>query len=134
MEPTIYTGRKIFVNKFIYRFLKPERGDIIVFKDPVDGKGEVKRVIAIPNDRIKIVNKVVYLNGQPLNEPYAVFLRKNEILQGDNIEELTVPPGHYFVMGDNRDYSKDSRDWMDSAGNKIYFLPEKLIEGKAIIW
>ncbi|MCS7184974.1 MAG: signal peptidase I, partial [bacterium] len=100
----------------------------------IDQKGEVKRIIAVGGDRIMIKNKVVYLNGEVLNEPYAVYLRKNEMLVGDNIEEMIVPQGHYFVMGDNRDYSEDSRDWVDSNGNRMYFLNRKFIEGKVIIW
>jgi len=133
MEPTIKKGEVLWVNKFVYFFKEPERGDVIVFKSPVERKVLVKRIIALPGERIKIVNKKVYINGKKLEEPYVEYLRENEILVGDNIDEMVVPENSYFVMGDNRDYSKDSRDWIDEKGKHIRFVYKKEIKGKVII-
>lgn len=151
MERTLLVGDHLLVNKFIfgghgawYEKLLPyrelQRGDIIVFKFPyLDHPHFVKRVIGLPGDRLKIVDQQVYVNGQPLNEPYVVHdpssgygdplnynfppvgnqmylsslqpewahdIRKH--IQGD---ELVVPAGKCFAMGDNRDHSSDSRYW-----------------------
>ncbi|HTC43237.1 MAG TPA: signal peptidase I [Candidatus Acidoferrales bacterium] len=151
MERTLLVGDHLLVNKFIFggrgawydRFLpyrELQRGDIIVFKFPYqDHPHFVKRVIGLPGDRLKIVDQQVYVNGKPMDEPYAVHdpaagygdpLNYNfppvgtqmylsslqpewahdipKHIQGD---ELVVPPGKYFAMGDNRDHSLDSRYW-----------------------
>jgi len=109
-----------------------ERGDIVVFPSPVDAKkGLIKRVIAVGGDTIEIQNKKIYLNWEEiLNEPYTVYKRKNEILRGDNIPEIQVPEDCVFVMGDNRDWSKDSRDWKDAEGNPLYFISVDDIRGR----
>ncbi len=134
MEPTLPVGRRLFVNKLAYRFDKPKRGEIVVFPSPVEaGKDLVKRVIAVEGDEVKIVDKQVVLNGIPLNEPYAVHDRKDERLVDDNMDVGRVPPGHLFVLGDNRDHSGDSRDWKDpKTGHPIYFVDMDKIKGKVI--
>lgn len=132
MKPTLKEGAQLFTNKLAYQFSKPKRGDIVSLRSPVSlEKGLVKRIIAAEGDTIEIRSKKVFLNGQELLEPYVQYTRKNELLKGDKISPLVVPPGHVFVMGDNRDESNDSRDWKDSKnGEHIYFVPMKLIEGK----
>ncbi|MGM0471650.1 MAG: signal peptidase I [Bacillota bacterium] len=120
MRPTLQPGDRILVNKFIYRFVDPDRFDIIVFKYPINPqKKYIKRVIGVPGDRIKIVEGRVYLNGEALTEDYTLN-------QGySNYHEIKVPPHHYFVLGDNRNNSEDSRFWG--------FVPRKNIVGEALV-
>lgn len=141
MENTLLVGDHIFVNKFLYgyhvpymkgrvlAFSAPRRGDIIVFVFPEDpSKDFIKRVIAVPGDRVEIRNKTVILNGEPLREKYARFADgdgTNGIARRrDNMPPVTVPEGKYFVMGDNRDRSYDSRFWG--------FVDKEAIVGKAL--
>ncbi len=134
MEPTLAVGTRLYVNKFIYRFQAPARGDIVVFPSPVEKKELVKRVIAVAGDEISLERKTVILNGSPLKEPYTQFTRPNEILVGDDLEIGRVPPGHVVVMGDNRDESGDSRDWKigGTSLNKP-FVPIRNIRGKLVL-
>jgi signal peptidase I len=105
------------------------RGDILVFMFPQDeGKDFIKRVIGLPNEQIEIRNKRVYINGELLKEPYVIFEDDNVRPKSDprdNFGPAIVPPGHLFMMGDNRDNSADSRFWG--------FLDMKKIKGKAFI-
>jgi signal peptidase I len=135
MEPTLPVGGHYLVNKLAFHLGAPKRGEIIVFRSPVDQqKGMVKRVIAVPGDTIELRDKQVLLNGAPLSEPYAVYKRRNERLVGDNIEPLKVPDNSYFVMGDNRDESDDSTEWRDPAtGKPIYFVTNENLQGRLII-
>jgi signal peptidase I len=124
MEPALPVGRHLFVNKLAYRFRDPRRGDIVVFPSPVEEKkGLVKRVIAVEGDEVRIVEKKVLLNGQPLEEPYVVHRRAGEKFTDDNMDVGRVPRGSVFVLGDNRDVSGDSRDWKDpKTGEPIRFI------------
>lgn len=132
MEPRIKMGRHVLVNKWIYRFGPPKRGDVVLFPSPLQSdKGLVKRVIGVAGDEIRLVNKAVYLNGMILDEIYVQHTRAGELLRGDNLNVGKVPEGNVFVMGDNRDESNDSRDWIDPAtGEHIFFVPIKNIQGK----
>jgi len=134
MAPTLFVGTHYLVNKLVYRVRPPRRGEIIVFRDPTDERiGTIKRVIAVPGDQVEMKDKKVILNGAPLNEPYTQYLRQSEKLQGDTMPVLNVPEGHVFVMGDNRDFSKDSTTWKHpETGEPIHFLPFSNIKGKLI--
>ena len=129
MIPTLQIGDHILVNKFIYRFEKPERGDIMVFKYPKDPSRDfIKRLIGIPGDVLEVRNKLVFINGDPLEEPYTIHESDDSLYippNRDNFGPITIPDGYFFVMGDNRDCSLDSRFWG--------LLQEDLIKGKAFI-
>ena len=133
MAPTLPTGRHIFANKFAYLTGGPRRGDVIMFDAPYDPeKGLVKRVVAVAGDTVEIRNKHVIVNGQELVEPYVQYLRPDDILVGDNHPQVTVPAGDVFVLGDNRDVSKDSRDWKNAAGEWSPFVPVSHIRGRVM--
>ena len=121
MEPTLHDGERLIVNKYIYRFRLPRTGDIIVFKYPGDpSKKFIKRVIGEPGDSVWIENATVYVNNRPLDEPYIL-----EEMDSD-FERVTVPQDTIFVLGDNRNGSRDSRY------SDVGFVPLKNVVGKAI--
>jgi signal peptidase I len=134
MEPTLDVGNHYLVNRLVYDLHAPERGDIIVFRSPLDPDvGFIKRVIATSGDTVQLRDKHVILNGKPLEESYTVYKRAKEHLDGDNLGPLKVPENTVFVLGDNRDESFDSTTWKDpKTGEHIYFLPMKNIKGKLI--
>jgi signal peptidase I len=128
MLPTLQIGDHILVNKFIYgvrlpvlgtRVLPvsdPERGDVVVFVYPVDpSKDFIKRVVGVSGDVIQIRSKHVFINDEPWDDAHGYFVDGTDGRQAtsprDNFGPVTVPPGHIFVMGDNRDRSYDSRFW-----------------------
>ena len=107
MEPKLEPQDRLFVNKFVYYFSDIGRGDIVVFWYPKDrSKSFIKRVIGLPGDRVEIRSGTVFVNGQRLSEPY--LLQQLEV-QSHRLE--VIPPHHYFVLGDHRNSSSDSRDW-----------------------
>ena len=117
MEPVLLINDRIIVTKFSYWDKEPQRGDIIVFRFPKDtSKHLVKRVIGLGGENICIRDNKVYINGTLLDEPYI----KNEKYQ--DFGPVVVPNGHYFVLGDNRDSSEDSRSWG--------YVPARLVVGK----
>ncbi len=136
MEDTLAIGDHILVSKFIYgtkipftstRLLKirdPRRGDVIVFEYPEDpSKDFIKRVIGTPGDEVQVINKKVFVNGKPYENPHEVHKEKEiipkEQNQRDNFGPVKVPENSYFVMGDNRDRSYDSRFWGFVTNDKI---------------
>jgi signal peptidase I len=149
MEENLLIGDHLLVNKFVFgpsasaveRAVLPmaslKRGEVVVFKYPEEPDRDfIKRVIGLPGETVELREKKVYINGTPLNEPYVHFLAPprvggtefNEVTSYDVRERygpVTVPPNQYFVMGDNRDNSQDSRYWG--------FLPRELVKGKALV-
>lgn len=116
MLETLQIGDHILVNKLSYVISKPKVDDIVVFEFPIDpNKDFIKRVIGAPGDKIKIIDKALYRNGEKIDSSFAIFgsniILPESVSPRDNVPEFTVPEGMYFVMGDNRDFSLDSRFW-----------------------
>jgi signal peptidase I len=123
MEPTLHDQEYVFVFKAAYLFSAPQRGDIIVFQYPLNPRENyIKRIIAVPGDVISIVGQTITVNGITLHEPY--INRTNMDNPYPSIEKRLVGPDEYFVLGDNRGNSSDSRQWG--------FVPRNNILGKAL--
>lgn len=117
MEPGLQDQERIFINKLAYRLGDIERGDIIVFHYPRDPrKSFIKRVIGLPGDRVRVFDGHVYLNGRLMQEPYV----PEEFLDSRAYPEVKVPPDSYYVLGDHRSMSNDSRDIGPVARSYIY--------------
>jgi len=128
MLPTLQVGDHLLVNKFLYSVTPIRRGDIIVFKFPQDESRDfIKRVIGLPGETLEIRGRQILINGVPLSEPYAVYSEGalSWALERDHLGPLVIPSGKFFMMGDNRDHSMDSRVWG--------FLDMHKIKGKAFI-
>ncbi len=148
MENNLLIGDHLLVNKMVFgptispleRSIMPvgeiKRGDVIVFKYPEEPDRDfIKRVIGLPGETLEVREKKVYINGKPLDEPYVHFLQPpasaseySEVTSYDVRERygpVTIPADQYFMMGDNRDNSQDSRYWG--------FLPRELVKGKALV-
>ncbi|MCD6574456.1 signal peptidase I [Candidatus Aerophobetes bacterium] len=127
MEPTLLVGDRIMAYKLFYGISKVKRGDILIFKFPLDPRKDfVKRVIGLPGDTIEIRDKKVYINGKRLIEPYVFHSdRWNTGFPRDEYGPVKVPPGSLFVLGDNRDSSEDSRYWG--------YVPQKNIIGEVFL-
>lgn len=150
MKPTLLVGDFILVNKLVYRLSEPQRGDIIVFKWPVNPQIDfIKRIIGMPGDIIEVRGEKVFINGQelplrligkveedgttkliyeetlPNGTKYRVAFYENPFMFRKDVDTIRVPEGNYFVMGDNRDNSEDSRYWG--------FVPKENIVGKAFV-
>jgi len=123
MMPTLDDQERIFINKFVYRlhFGKVDRGDTVVFWFPGDPtKSYIKRVIGVPGDRVEVNQGSVFVNGQALVEAYV----PDEYRDQSSMSERTVPQDEYFVLGDHRSSSNDSRAWG--------MVPRRYIYGKAV--
>jgi len=117
MMPSLDDQERIFVNKFVYRWEPIERGDIIVFRYPRDpSKSFIKRVIGVGGDRVRIVAGQVFVNDNPLEENYV----PHEYGDLRSYQEVMVPPHSYFVLGDHRSLSNDSRDFGSVNASYIY--------------
>ena len=117
MMPSLEDQERIFVNKFVYRLEPIERGDIVVFRYPRDpSKSYIKRVIGMAGDTIRIEAGQVYVNGEALNEDYVPAMYAD----ARSYPETVVPPNSYFVLGDHRSMSNDSRDFGPVSQGFIY--------------
>ncbi len=117
MMPSLEDQERIFVNKFVYRLEPIERGDVVVFRYPRDpSKSYIKRVIGMAGDKIRIDGGEVYVNGQSLDESYVPA----EYSDTRSYPELVVPPNSFFVLGDHRSMSNDSRDFGSVNQSYIY--------------
>lgn len=150
MKPTLLVGDFILVNKLVYRLSEPQRGDLVVFKWPLNPNLDfIKRIIGMPGDIIEISDHKVFINGQelplrfverveengvakliyeeslPNGVKYRIALYETPLLPRKGVQQIHIPPGHYFVMGDNRDNSEDSRYWG--------LLPKENLVGKAFV-
>lgn len=126
MEPAITQNTKVIANKLSYLIAKPKRNDVIVFKKSGDEHNyyNIKRVIAVPGETIQIIDGVVYIDGEPLKEKIKV---DSIITEGLADEQITLEKGEYFVLGDNRNKSEDSR--YSSVG----IIYKKEIIGKVLV-
>jgi signal peptidase I len=121
MEPLLHDGERIVVNKFVYRFHRIERGDVVVFWYPRDPSVSfIKRVVALPGDQVEIRSGRLFVNGQQVQEAYLPASFRDT----DSFPPTEVRRGYYFVLGDHRRSSNDSRTWGE--------VPEKYIYGRAV--
>ena len=121
MQPLLADGERIIVNKFIYRFHSIERADVVVFWYPREPQiSFIKRVVGLPGDVVELRRGALYVNGQRVSESYLASQSRD----ADNFPATEVKKGFYFVLGDHRNSSNDSRTWGD--------VPEKYIYGKAV--
>ena len=146
MEPTLLVGDHILVNKFMYGVKipffrstliplgEPKRDDVIVFIYPIDeSKDFIKRVIGLPGEEIEIIDNKIYINGKLFDDKHGFYENPSRKMANpeskDRFGPIIVKDKHFFVMGDNRENSHDSRFWESPAG----FVPQKSVKGKAFI-
>ena len=132
MEPTLPVGEQLIVNKFAYLFGSPERDDFVVCESPVSDEMLIKRVVGLPGETVSITEKQVFIDDEQLDEPYAYYSSPGILYVGDDISSYLVPEDHYFLMGDNRDHSRDSRDWSEDEGLQTQAIYIKRIHGKIL--
>lgn len=117
MQPELRDQDRLFINKFAYHFENITRGDVVVFHYPRDpSKSYIKRVIALPGDTLRIVDGQVFVNDKAVAEPYVPERYRDD----RSLPEVMIPPSEYFVMGDHRSISSDSRDFGPVPRNLIY--------------
>ena len=117
MMPELADQERIFINKFIYRFESIQRGDVVVFWYPLDpAKSYIKRVIGLPGETVQLVDGDVIVNGRRLEEPYV----PSEYREQQSLGPIHIPPGEFFVLGDHRTSSNDSRVWGTVERRFIY--------------
>jgi len=126
MEPSLYHGQRLFVEKVTYHFREPSRGEVVVFRYPGDQRRKfIKRIIGLPGDEITIKNGLLYINGLRMDENY-INGPTYGTYSAPTFGPVLVPKGHYFVLGDNRRNSDDSR-YPD-----VGFVPRKNLLGRAL--
>lgn len=112
MQPTLEASERLFINKLVYQFADPDRGDVIVLKDPSNGPDKkeflVKRIVGLPGDTVEVKGHILYVNGEAQEESYT-----DVPIEDPDFAPITIEEDHYFVMGDNRHLrkSKDSREF-----------------------
>ena len=117
MMPTLEDQERVFINKFVYRLEAIHQGDVVVFRYPRDpSKSYIKRVIAVPGDQVRIEDGLVYVNNRRLSEEYVPQMYEDV----RSYSETVVPPHSYFVLGDHRNLSNDSRDFGPVDESYIY--------------
>jgi len=117
MLPRLVNQDRLFINKFVYHFSAVERGDVVVFRYPKNPQiSYIKRIIALPGDRVEIERGQVMVNGQPIKEPYV----PEEFRDTRSFDAMAVPEGEYFVLGDHRSIASDSRDFGTVKRELIY--------------
>ncbi len=132
MRPVLMEGDRIFVDKITYRFREPRRGDIIVFKYPLDPKKDfVKRLAAFGGETIEIRDGQIFINGKKLDKPASFterfYYNRPDWAYAKEGQVISVPPGKLFALGDNSAQSSDSRNWG--------FVPRESVIGRAVlIW
>ncbi len=121
MHPTLVETERLMVNKIVYHFDEPRLGDVIVFEHE-PGRDFIKRIIGVEGEKVEIQNGLVYINDQPLEEPYL----NEDIFMHDYGPEV-IPPGFLFVLGDHRQNSMDSRD------PRVGFVSQEYLKGRAFL-
>jgi signal peptidase I len=123
MEPSFQDGERLIVDRLTYRFRPPARGEVVILRwaHPDPRLPYLKRIVGLPGDRLELRDDVVILNGRPLSESYVAEAARGEF------GPYVVPPGHYFVLGDNRNHSVDSRF------TAVGYLPASRVSGRAIL-
>ena len=135
MDPNFANGEYLLTDKITYRLRQPKRGDVIVFEAPgANGEEFIKRIIATPGEKIYLHEGNIFINGLKLIEPYlseSLYTSSGNFLREDS--EIVIPENHYFVMGDNREASSDSRTWglidkqkITGKAWVIYWPPDKV--------
>jgi len=131
MQPGLRDQDRLFIDKFFFRFEKISRGDVVVFHYPRDPeKSYIKRIIALPGDSIFIDHGRVWVNDQPLDEPYV----PHRYLDTRSMPEILIPSSDYFVMGDHRSISSDSRDFGPVDRDLIYGKSHLHLLARRITW
>lgn len=127
MKPTLKTGERLFVNKFVYLYKNPQRRDVIILQDPSADRYLVKRVVAVAGDEVEIRRQQLYVNGKPVNEKYI-----DSVIEDGDYGPIKVQPGTVFVMGDNRHFQAS----MDSRDERVGLIPLTLVDGRVdfVIW
>lgn len=128
MQPTLVEGDKIFVNKFLYRFREPGRGDVIVFRSPEDPKKDfIKRLVALGGETVSLVDGDLLINGEVVRAPpiFTSLRYTNRGPYGAEGQAVTVAEESFFVLGDNTESSRDSRFWG--------LVPRRAVVGKAVV-
>lgn len=122
MMPRLEDQERIFINKFSYRFEPIQRGDVVVFRFPRNSaRSYIKRVVGLPGETVRMVEGEIFVNGRKLEEPYILPQYRGRQNQGP----VVVPPGEFYVLGDHRNSSNDSRMWGT--------VPTEYIHGKAVL-